>query len=257
MQTPRRIAERVGGAAGRRGALGGLAHSPTPGARLPDYLGNHVLVSVTALALGLALSFPLALASLRRPRLRALLLAATSIVQTVPGLALLALFYPRAAGCRSADGALLGVGFSALGFLPAVLALALYSMLPVVRNTITGIDGIDPAIKQAAQGVGMTERQSLTHGGAAAGAAGDHGRRAHRRRVGDRHRHAVHADRPDQPRQLHLHRPADAELDLRAVRLRRRRGAGAGGRPAAGPDRARLHDAAPQSHGGRAASGSR
>ena len=56
----------------------------------------------------------------------------------------------------------LGVGFSALGFLPAVLALALYSMLPVVRNTITGIDDIDPAIKQAALGVGMTERQSLT-----------------------------------------------------------------------------------------------
>ena len=63
-------------------------------ARLPDYFGNHVLVSVTALALGLALSMPLALASLRRPALRAALLAATSIVQTIPGLALLALFYP-------------------------------------------------------------------------------------------------------------------------------------------------------------------
>ena len=56
---------------------------------------------------------------------------------------------------------MLGIGFSALGFLPAVLALALYSMLPVVRNTITGIEGIDPAIKRAALGVGMTERQSL------------------------------------------------------------------------------------------------
>jgi osmoprotectant transport system permease protein len=56
----------------------------------------------------------------------------------------------------------LGVGFSALGFLPAVLALALYSMLPVVRNTIAGIDGVDPAIRQAALGVGMTPRQSLT-----------------------------------------------------------------------------------------------
>jgi osmoprotectant transport system permease protein len=130
-------------------------------ARLPDYLGSHVLVSVTALALGLAASFPLALASLRRPTLRALLLAATSIVQTIPGLALLALFYPLLLGAAALSERTLGIGFSALGFLPAVLALALYSMLPVVRNTITGIMAVDPALKQAAAGVGMTERQSL------------------------------------------------------------------------------------------------
>ena len=55
-----------------------------------------------------------------------------------------------------------GAGFSALGFLPSVLALTLYSMLPVLRNTITGLHGIDPAINEAALGVGMTRRQSLT-----------------------------------------------------------------------------------------------
>jgi osmoprotectant transport system permease protein len=130
-------------------------------ARLPDYFGNHVLVSVTALVLGLAISLPLAIASLRRPALRAGLLAATSIVQTIPGLALLALFYPLLLGAAALSERTLGFGFSALGFLPAVLALALYSMLPVVRNTITGIMGIDPAIKRAALGVGMTESQSL------------------------------------------------------------------------------------------------
>ena len=130
-------------------------------ARLPDYFGNHVLVSVTALVLGLAISLPLALASLRRPGLRAALLAATSIVQTIPGLALLALFYPALLGAAALSERVLGIGFSALGFLPAVLALALYSMLPVVRNTITGIEGIDPAIKRAALGVGMTEHQAL------------------------------------------------------------------------------------------------
>jgi osmoprotectant transport system ATP-binding protein len=54
-----------------------------------------------------------------------------------------------------------GTSFSAFGFLPAVLALALYSMLPVLRNTITGLQGIDPAILEAAEGVGMTPRQSL------------------------------------------------------------------------------------------------
>jgi len=129
--------------------------------RLPDYLGNHVLVSVAALALGLALSFPLALAALGRPTLRALLLAGTSVVQTVPGLALLALFYPLLLAVAAFSERVLGLSFSALGFLPAVLALALYSMLPVVRNTITGILGVDGAAKQAAIGVGMTEGQAL------------------------------------------------------------------------------------------------
>jgi osmoprotectant transport system permease protein len=130
-------------------------------ARLPDYLGNHVLVSVTALALGLAVSLPLALVSMRRPALRAVLLAVASVVQTIPGLALLALFYPLLLGLAAASERLLGGGFSALGFLPAVLALALYSMLPVLRNTVTGLAGIDPAINEAALGVGMTRRQSL------------------------------------------------------------------------------------------------
>lgn len=130
-------------------------------ARLPDYLGNHVLVSVTALLLGLAISFPLAIASRRRPVLRTALLTATSLVQTIPGLALLALFYPLLLGAAAFAQGAFGFSFSALGFLPAVMALALYSMLPVVRNTVTGIDGIDPAIKRAALGVGMTDRQTL------------------------------------------------------------------------------------------------
>jgi osmoprotectant transport system permease protein len=130
-------------------------------ARLPDYLGNHVLVSVTALALGLAVSLPLALVSMRRPALRAVMLAVASVVQTIPGLALLALFYPLLLGLAAASERLLGGGFSALGFLPSVLALTLYSMLPVLRNTVTGLAGIDPAVNEAALGVGMTRRQAL------------------------------------------------------------------------------------------------
>ncbi len=128
---------------------------------LPDYLGNHVRVSVTALALGLAVSLPLAILSRHRPVLRAALLGLASIVQTVPGLALLALFYPLLLALAALSLSWFGVGFSAFGFLPAVLALALYSMLPVLRNTITGLQGVDPAILEAAQGVGMTPRQSL------------------------------------------------------------------------------------------------
>ncbi|MES2749983.1 MAG: ABC transporter permease/substrate-binding protein [Pseudomonadota bacterium] len=130
--------------------------------RLPDYLGNHVRVSLAALALGLLVSFPLALVARRRPLLRGALLGIASVVQTVPGLALLALFYPLLLALAGLSLQWFGLGFSAFGFLPAVLALALYSMLPVLRNTITGLQGIDPAILEAAEGVGMTPRQSLT-----------------------------------------------------------------------------------------------
>jgi osmoprotectant transport system permease protein len=131
-------------------------------ARLPAYLGGHVAVSVTALLLGLAISLPLALIATRRPALRNVLLGAASVVQTVPSLALLALFYPLLLGLAALCERLFGAGFSALGFLPSVLALTLYSMLPVLRNTITGLNGVDSAINEAALGVGMTRRQSLT-----------------------------------------------------------------------------------------------
>jgi osmoprotectant transport system permease protein len=130
-------------------------------ARLPNYLGNHVLVSVTALALGLAISLPLAIVATRNRHLRNLILGFASIVQTIPGLALLALFYPLLLALSALTEKTFGAGFSALGFLPSVLALALYSMLPVLRNTVTGILGINPAVKEATLGVGMTPRQAL------------------------------------------------------------------------------------------------
>ena len=130
-------------------------------ARLPDYFSNHVLVSITALLLGLVVSLPLAFVCVRRPAVRALALAATSIVQTIPGLALLALFYPLLLGATALTERFFGFGFSAIGFLPSVLALALYSMLPPLRNTVTGLMSVDPAVTEAATGVGMTPRQSL------------------------------------------------------------------------------------------------
>jgi osmoprotectant transport system substrate-binding protein/osmoprotectant transport system permease protein len=128
---------------------------------LSDYLGNHVRVSVTALALGLIVSLPLAIAARNRPIFRSVLLGIASVVQTVPGLALLALFYPLLLALASMTLTWFGFSFSAFGFLPAVLALALYSMLPVLRNTITGLNGVDGALTEAAKGVGMTPRQSL------------------------------------------------------------------------------------------------
>jgi osmoprotectant transport system permease protein len=130
-------------------------------ADLPDYLGQHVLLSVSAMALGLAISLPLALAASRTAWLRGPSLAVASVIQTIPGLALLALFYPLLVIVSAFTTRTFGFGFRALGFLPAMLALSLYSMLPVLRNTITGLNGIDPAILRAARAAGMTPWQSL------------------------------------------------------------------------------------------------
>ena len=129
--------------------------------RLPDYLGSHVLVSLTALAIGLGISLPIAIASRHRPLLRAVLLGAASVVQTIPGLALLALFYPLLLAIAALSERAFGKGFSALGFLPAVLALALYSMLPVLRNTVTGLNGVDARLSEAARVIGMRPWQLL------------------------------------------------------------------------------------------------
>jgi osmoprotectant transport system permease protein len=131
-------------------------------ANLPDYLGQHVLLSLSAMVLGLAISLPLAVAASRIAWLRGWSLAIASIVQTIPGLALLALFYPLLVIASGFTTATFGFGFRALGFLPAMLALTLYSILPVLRNTITGLGGIDPAILRAARATGMTPWQSLT-----------------------------------------------------------------------------------------------
>ena len=130
-------------------------------ALLPEYLGWHVLLSVSALALGLVISLPLAVAASRSARLRWPVLALASLIQTIPSLALLALFYPLLLALSALSVSLMGRGFSALGFLPSLLALTLYSILPILRNGVTGITSVDPAISEAADGVGMTARQKL------------------------------------------------------------------------------------------------
>jgi osmoprotectant transport system permease protein len=94
-------------------------------------------------------------------RLAGLILGAAAVVQTIPSLALLALFYPLLLFLSLLARSLTGAQFSALGFLPSLLALALYSMLPILRNTVTGIRGVDPAVREAAAGSGLTPFQTL------------------------------------------------------------------------------------------------
>jgi osmoprotectant transport system permease protein len=129
--------------------------------QLADYTSQHVLLSASALALGVAISLPVAVLASRRPRLRFTALAVASLVQTIPGLALLALFYPLLLGLSALTVKLIGTPVPALGFLPSVLALTVYSMLPILRNGVTGLLGVDAAYLEAADGVGMTSRQKL------------------------------------------------------------------------------------------------
>jgi len=115
-------------------------------AELPRLATAHLQLSLAGLAFALALSLPLGIAAVRRPRLEAAVLGVASVIQTIPSLALLAIMVPLLA---------------AIGFLPAWLALTLYAALPILRNTVTGIAGVEPALREAARGVGMTPVQQL------------------------------------------------------------------------------------------------
>jgi osmoprotectant transport system permease protein len=126
-------------------------------ARVPALAAQHLLLAMAALGLALLAALPLGLWSARRPRVGRVVLAAASLVQTIPSLALLALFYPVLLWVS----AMVGGGVPALGFLPALLALALYALLPIIRNLATGLAGLDPAVLEAADGIGMTPAQKL------------------------------------------------------------------------------------------------
>jgi osmoprotectant transport system permease protein len=114
---------------------------------LPDYLGGHMRLSMAAIACAIMISLPLGILAARRQWLAGPALGVAGTLQTIPGLALLALMVPVLGGT--------------IGFAPAFVALTLYGILPVLRNTIVGLQGVDPVVREAARGVGMTARQSL------------------------------------------------------------------------------------------------
>lgn len=130
-------------------------------AMLPDRLAAHLGVSAAALVLALLVAAPLVLAMARRPGLRAGALAVAGVIQTVPALALLALFYPLLLALSALTERLAGFGVPALGFLPSLLALALYALLPLLRGGADGLASVAPEVREAADGVGMTRRQKL------------------------------------------------------------------------------------------------
>jgi len=116
------------------------------GAELWLRTGQHIMLTGVSTLAAIAMGIPLGIFAVRYARLERPMLAGIGILQTVPSLAMLALLL-----------ALL----QQIGALPAIIALTLYALLPIVRNTVTGLQGIAPEIIEAARGVGMTSAQRL------------------------------------------------------------------------------------------------
>lgn len=126
----------------------------TPGretrGRRSDLLGNtldHLQLTVVALLAAVLTGLPLGVLVHRSPRTSRAVLYVASLLQTIPSIALLALLIP-----------LLGIGWA-----PAVVALFLYSLLPILRATVTALLTVDPLLVRVAVGMGLTERQQVRH----------------------------------------------------------------------------------------------
>ncbi len=117
--------------------------------RPPDNLSNHPIITMIPSALSLAISLPLAIMLMRRKSLRYPVLTVVSVLQTIPSLALLTVMV--LAGVAYLAHRFVGLEFSSLGLYTTVIALTLYGITPMLRNTIIGILGVDPAMTEAAR----------------------------------------------------------------------------------------------------------
>ncbi len=120
---------------------------------------QHLALAGGGLAAGIVVGVPLGAAAARRPRLRALALAVTGTLETVPSLALLGLLIAPLAALAAAYPPLAGAGVSGIGPAPALVALTTYALLPIVRGTYIALDSVDPALMEAGRGMGMSGRQ--------------------------------------------------------------------------------------------------
>ena len=109
---------------------------------------QHLYLVTASAAIAVAIGVPLGVALTRRPRLARPVLGAANVVQTIPSLALFGFLIPVP---------LLG----GIGARTAIVALVVYGILPILQNTHAGIRSVDPAVVEAATGLGMTDRQRL------------------------------------------------------------------------------------------------
>ena len=124
-------------------------------------LGRHILLVAAAVGPAALIGLPLGIAAARRPGWQGPIFAVLNLLQTIPSIALFGLLIGPLSALAAASPRLASLGVGGVGAAPAVIALVLYALLPVVRNTVAGVAGVDPAVIDAGRGMGMTGRQLL------------------------------------------------------------------------------------------------
>lgn len=122
-------------------------------------LVRHIVLVAAAVGPAVAIGFPLGVLAARRPQIQGGLFAVLNLLQTVPSVALFGLLIVPLSALATAVPPLAAVGVGGIGPAPAIIALILYALLPVVRNSMAGIAGVDPGVIDAGRGMGMTARQ--------------------------------------------------------------------------------------------------
>jgi osmoprotectant transport system permease protein len=123
--------------------------------------GTHVVLALGSLVAATVIGVPIGIVCDRVPRLRNAILNTLNAVQTIPSIALFGLLIaPLAWVAANVPGAA-AIGIAGIGTAPALVALFLYSLLPVVANTVSGLDGVPADAEEAARGMGMTQTQRL------------------------------------------------------------------------------------------------
>ena len=122
-------------------------------------LGRHIVLVAAAVGPATLIGLPLGVAAVRRPRVQEPLFAVLNLLQTIPSIALFGLLIVPLSALASAVPAVAALGIGGIGPAPAIIALILYALLPIVRNSAAGIAGVDGAVVDAARGMGMTRHQ--------------------------------------------------------------------------------------------------
>jgi osmoprotectant transport system permease protein len=123
--------------------------------------GRHVFLAFGSLFAAAVVGIPLGVLCQRVSRVRAGILNVLNIVQTIPSIALFGLLIAPLAWVAAAVPGAAAIGIAGIGPAPALVALFFYSLLPIVANTVVGIEGVAPAAVDAARGMGMTGTQRL------------------------------------------------------------------------------------------------
>lgn len=124
-------------------------------------LNTHLLLATSAVLIAVVIGVPLGILAHRRARLRGSVFLTLNTLQTVPSLALFGILIPILATLAVRFPFLQNMGIQGIGTAPTLIALTVYSLLPVARNTYTGFEAVEPGIIDAGRGMGMTGRQLL------------------------------------------------------------------------------------------------